>query len=78
MSRRETCNKEIIEETAEQFGVTPSLVKEIVDFQAKFTKEVIESNSLDGVRYMYLGKIVAKPERVRRRNHFSRSKNNDK
>lgn len=71
---RKSCNKEVEQEVADIHGVPVELVRELVRFQSQFTKEVIESNSFDGVRFIYLGKFVTTPRRIQMRNEYNRNK----
>lgn len=70
MKVRATCNHEILTEVARELGLQFSDVKEMVNSQSLFTKQVIESNSFDGVRWPYFGVFKAKTKEVQIINHL--------
>lgn len=70
MKVRATCNHEILTEVAKELGLQFADVKEIVNNQSLFTKQIIESNSFDGVRWPYFGVFKAKTKEVQIINHL--------
>lgn len=54
------CNVDIVEETAQELGVSESLVKDIVGFHSKMSRTVIETGAFESVTLPYLGKLKAK------------------
>lgn len=70
MKVRATCNHEILTEVAKELGLSFFDVREIVNSQSLFTKQIIESNSFDGVRWPYFGVFKAKPKEVQIINHL--------
>lgn len=74
MNKKINCNKQVERETSRLLNIDPNIVADVISFHSKYTKEIIESNSFDGVRYLYLGKIVAKIKKLQMRNEYKRSK----
>lgn len=67
---RVVCNQIILREVASELGLPLETVKDIVNFQSEYTKEVMESNSFDSVRWPYLGVFKSKPKEVQMINHL--------
>ena len=42
------------------------VVREITQYQGKYTAEVIKSGALESVIWPHLGKVIAPPDRVQR------------
>lgn len=57
-------------EVAKELGLSVQLVKEIFSAHSMYTKQVMESNSFDGVRWPYLGVFRSKPKEVQVINHL--------
>lgn len=64
MSKKNTCNKEIIAEISEELGIDRKIVEKIVDFQSKLTATTMKSGTFDGVRWPYFGVFQAKHAKV--------------
>ena len=62
------CNEEIYRETSEDLKVDLELVKNIVNVQSEFTKDTIKRGAFESIRYVYLGIIKAKHNKVQRIN----------
>lgn len=59
-----TSYEDIVLEVAEELGLPPNLVREVVRQQFKFTKDIIEEGKFRGVLLRYLGKFAVKPGRM--------------
>lgn len=70
MKIRVTCNQEVIAEVAKELGLPVLEVKDIVNSQSLFTKQVMESSTFDGVRWPYFGVFKAKPKEIQIINHL--------
>lgn len=62
--KKETCNKELIGEVADETGVEKKVIRGIIDHYGKFTAQMIVEGSLEGVIFPYLGKIQVKHKGV--------------
>ena len=56
----ETCNEEVYDRVSRRLGVSRAKVKEVGNIQSLFTVHVMEEGLFNGVRWIYLGKIVPK------------------
>lgn len=57
-------NERIIEEVAQELGLSKAQVQDIVSSQFEFTARIMRQNTMEGIIYPYLGKIKVKPERI--------------
>lgn len=48
-------NNQVVEEVANELGLTKSLVNLVVSHQTKYTTEVIKADHYESVRWAYLG-----------------------
>lgn len=67
---RVLCNTIILREVSLELGLDLREVKAIVDSQSEFTKEVMESNTYDSIRWPYLGVFRSKPKEIQILNHL--------
>lgn len=56
----ETCNEEVYEAVSRKLGVSKAKVKEVANIQSLFTVKVMQEGLFNGVRWLFLGKIVPK------------------
>lgn len=63
-------NPIILKEVAVELGLKVEEVKSIIDTQSEFTKEVMESNTYDSIRWPYLGVFRSKPKEIQILNHL--------
>lgn len=61
---RITCNEQVLNEVAKELGLDIKLVKSIIDSQSEYTKNIMESNSFDSIRWPYFGVFKSKPKEV--------------
>lgn len=64
------CNPIVIKDTALELGLPIQDVKNIIWCQAEFTKEIMESNTFDSVRWPFFGIFKSKPKEVQMINHL--------
>lgn len=64
------CNAVVLRDVATELGLPIETVKAIVSSQSYFTKQVMESNSFDSVRWPYLGIFKSKPKEVQMLSHL--------
>ena len=64
------CNQVVLREVANELGLPIETVKAIVNSQSYYTKQVMESNTFDSVRWPYLGVFKSKPKEVQMINHL--------
>lgn len=57
-------NERIVEEIAQELGISKTQVQDIVSSQFEFTTRIMRMNTMEGVILPYLGKIKVKPERI--------------
>lgn len=55
----------IMKKIAEDFGTSFSDVEKIVNAQSGYAKHVMESNSMEGIAFPYLGKFVVSPRKIK-------------
>lgn len=67
---RVLCNPVVVQDVANQLGLTVKQVKEIIGCQSEFTKEVMSGINFDSVRWPYLGIFKSKPKEVQMINHL--------
>lgn len=67
---RVLCNQVVLTEVARDLGLPLETVKQIIICQSEFTKEVMESNTFDSVRWPYFGVFKSKPKEVQMINHL--------
>jgi hypothetical protein len=65
-----TCNQEVFAEVAKELGLPIQTVKDIFSCHSAYTKQVMESNSFDGVAWPYFGCFRSKPKEVQVLNHL--------
>lgn len=65
-----TCNQEVYSEVAKELGLPILVVKEVFAAHSAYTKQVMESNTFDGIRWPYLGVFRSKPKEVQVINHM--------
>lgn len=58
------CNNIIAKEVSTELGLPQDTVKQILNIQSEYTKEVMESNSFDSIRWPYLGVFKSKPKEI--------------
>jgi hypothetical protein len=58
------CNNLITKEVALELGLTLEIVRQIINVQSEYTKEVIESSTFDSIRWPYLGVFKSKPKEI--------------
>lgn len=64
------CNQVAMREVANELGLDIETVKSIISSQSYFTKQVMESNTFDSIRWPYLGIFKSKPKEVQLLNHL--------
>lgn len=57
-------NDRIIDEVAEELGMTKEEVRSMVSSQFEFCTLIMRMNTMEGIILPYLGKIRVKPERI--------------
>lgn len=57
--------KEIIEELAREYKLSPIMVERIVKSQFRYVAHVMRSKTLEPVRLHYLGVFAVKPNRLK-------------
>lgn len=67
---RVVCNQPVLREVATELGLHVEIVKAIVSSQSYFTKQVMESNTFDSVRWPYFGVFKSKPKEVQILSHL--------
>ena len=60
----------VMREVANELGLPLETVRIIVNSQSQFTKEIMESNSFDSIRWPYMGVFKSKPKEVQIINHL--------
>jgi glutamate formiminotransferase len=60
------CNKDVIEDVAEELGLPVHLITDIVETQSKFTLQTIQGGGLETIMYVYLGKFKINPRQVQK------------
>lgn len=60
------CNAEIIEEVAEELGLSIHLVKGIIASNSDFLRKTIETGAYESIHLPYLGKLKAKLRSVQK------------
>lgn len=65
-----TCNQEVFAEVAKELGLPIQTVKDIFNCHSTYTKNVMASNSYDGVTWPYFGCFRSKPKEVQVLNHL--------
>ena len=67
--------EELIYALATKYNLPISKVEEIVNYQFKFVKKVMQKGNFEAVRLPYFGKFSAKKERIK---HITNLKNETK
>ncbi len=70
MQERVLCNPVAIRKVADELGLNVKDVKEIVNVQSEFTKDVMQDNSFYSIRWPYLGIFKAKLKEIQMINHL--------
>lgn len=70
MQERVLCNPVAIKKVADELGLSVKEVKEMVNIQSEFTKEVMQDNSFNSIRWPYLGIFKSKPKEIQMINHL--------
>lgn len=63
--------EELIYKLANKYNLPISKVEEIVTFQFKFVKQIMQKGDFEAVRLPYFGKFSAKKERIKHINKLS-------
>jgi nucleoid DNA-binding protein len=61
---KRVANEDILEEVAEELGLPPDLVREVVDSQFSYTGRVIKMGNFENIIIPYLGKFKPNIRRI--------------
>lgn len=64
------CNEIALKEVSLELGLPLETVKAMVNTQSEYTKVVMESNSYDSIRWIYLGVFKSKPKEIQMINYL--------
>lgn len=64
------CNQEVFSDVAKELGLPINIVRTVFQMHSSFTKETMENNTFDGVRWPFLGVFKSKPKEVQVLNHL--------
>lgn len=64
------CNPVTLKEVSTELGLPLKDVKEIIDCQSEFTKQIIESGTFDNIRWPYLGIFKSKTKEIQMINYL--------
>lgn len=69
--QRQVCNQAVMVEVSKELGLPLKTVKDIIVSQSEFTRSIMESNTFDSVRLVYLGLLRCKPKELQLINHIN-------
>jgi len=67
---KKLCNRDCINETAKELGLSKKEVEEIVNVQSSYLRHIMESGTFDSVRLPNLGVFKSKPLEVQMLEHL--------
>ena len=74
IDQNKVCNDRMYEEVAQELGYPIERVKEVFKCQGELTRRAMRRGGFEGVKWMYLGKIVANFRKVQMMSNNNRSK----
>jgi hypothetical protein len=65
-ANKKFCNADVVEDVAEELGISSHIIAGIVETQSRYTAQVIQAGGLETIMFVYLGKFKINPRQVQK------------